>query len=211
MTDTGVGGMTTTGSGGSALGMGGSNRPGTAATIRAWAARRLARAAWSPARVAAAPRPGPCDVLAAAGNLCRGPQHHARLYQRLHRAAVPGCKGSCPGPNSCTGGNTKDIGSVGGYADSAAQDAFCAGATCTISIIYDQSPNKNHLKPAPAGGAKTSARQSRQCDRSQDDDGGHTVYGIFIEPGWAIAQAARVRRRHARGRPPATSRRPSTW
>ena len=48
-----------------------------------------------------------------------------------------------------------DIGSVtGGYADSATQDSFCSGGTCTISIIYDQSPMKNDLKPAPAGGAK---------------------------------------------------------
>ena len=35
-----------------------------------------------------------------------------------------------------------DIGSVDGYADAAAQDAFCTGGTCTISVIYDQSPNQ---------------------------------------------------------------------
>jgi hypothetical protein len=42
-----------------------------------------------------------------------------------------------------------------GAADSAAQDAWCANVqkNCVISRIYDQSPMKNDLTPAPAGGA----------------------------------------------------------
>ena len=38
----------------------------------------------------------------------------------------------------------------GGVADGAAQDAYCATAAggCTIAIIYDQSPNQNHLRAA---------------------------------------------------------------
>jgi electron transfer flavoprotein alpha subunit len=37
----------------------------------------------------------------------------------------------------------------GGYADAAAQDAFCANTYCWISIIYDQSPKHNDLTQAP--------------------------------------------------------------
>ncbi len=40
-----------------------------------------------------------------------------------------------------------------GYAKAAAQDAFCANTSCTITKLYDQSPNHNDLTPAPPGGA----------------------------------------------------------
>jgi hypothetical protein len=40
----------------------------------------------------------------------------------------------------------------GGYADAAAQDAFCANTTCLIIKIYDQSGHGNNLTQAPHGG-----------------------------------------------------------
>jgi hypothetical protein len=56
-------------------------------------------------------------------------------------------------------GKTLDIGVVqpvaapvpdaGGYANAAAQDAFCANTYCWISIIYDQSPKHNAQRPDP--------------------------------------------------------------
>jgi non-reducing end alpha-L-arabinofuranosidase len=93
------------------------------------------------------------------------------------------CKGAfTQGPNSCTSGMTMDIGSVGGFADSATQDAFCAGATCTISIIYDQSPNKNDLRPSPRGGNKPSPDNPAFAADLKTTISGHTVYGILINP-----------------------------
>ena len=41
--------------------------------------------------------------------------------------------------------------SAGGSANGTAQDTFCAGMTCTISIIYDQSGRNNRLTQAPPG------------------------------------------------------------
>jgi hypothetical protein len=41
---------------------------------------------------------------------------------------------------------------LGGFADAAAQDAFCADTTCLITILYDQSPQANHLTVGPRGG-----------------------------------------------------------
>jgi hypothetical protein len=38
------------------------------------------------------------------------------------------------------------VSSAGGFANSAAQDAFCAGTTCVITIVYDQSGRGNHLE-----------------------------------------------------------------
>jgi hypothetical protein len=75
-----------------------------------------------------------------------------------------------------------------GYANAAAQDTFCTDTNCTITRLYDQSPNHNDLTPAPPGGAA----------RGPGPDGydlpavanalpatvaGHKVYGIAISPG----------------------------
>jgi hypothetical protein len=76
-----------------------------------------------------------------------------------------------------------DIGSVDGYADSASQDAFCMGGTCTISIIYDQSPMKNDLMPSPSGGAKPTADSPVIATALSATLSGHKVYGVYIKPG----------------------------
>ena len=80
---------------------------------------------------------------------------------------------------------TKDIGlsSTGGFADAAAQDAFCSGTTCTITTIYDQSPKGNHLRPAPAGGAKNTADSPASATALKVTIGGHSVYGVHIPAG----------------------------
>jgi non-reducing end alpha-L-arabinofuranosidase len=96
------------------------------------------------------------------------------------------CRGSVgKGPNACTSKMTLDIGSVaGGYADAASQDAFCATDTCTITIIYDQSPNKNHLQPSPPGQRTSGAALNpASATALRTTLGGHTVYGVLIRPG----------------------------
>ena len=95
------------------------------------------------------------------------------------------CKGSfAAGPNSCKG-TTMDIGVVtGGYANAAAQDTFCSGGSCTISIIYDQSPNGNHLKPAPSGGgAVNSADNPVNAADLPTTLNTHKVYGAYFKGG----------------------------
>jgi non-reducing end alpha-L-arabinofuranosidase len=98
---------------------------------------------------------GPCDIYAAAGDPCVAAHSTTRalyasyngpLYQVLRQSD----------------GKTLDIGVVqpvaspspdaGGYADAAAQDAFCANTYCWITTIYDQSPKHNELTQAPRGG-----------------------------------------------------------
>src|SRR6202030_4720576 len=102
------------------------------------------------------PRPkGPCDIYTSADDPCVAAHSTTRalyasyngpLYQVLRQSD----------------GKTLDISVVqpaaspvpdpGGYADAAAQDKFCAGTYCWISIIYDQSPKHNDLVQAPRGG-----------------------------------------------------------
>ena len=138
---------------------------------------------------------GPCDIYAAAGDLCVAAHSTTRalygsyngpLYQVLRQSD----------------GKTLDIGVVqatatpvpdpGGYADAAAQDKFCAGTYCWISIIYDQSPKHNDLVQAPRGGFSGPALGGFNtlpiADMAPITIMGHKVYGVFIEPGMGLRQ-----------------------
>jgi len=69
--------------------------------------------------------------------------------------------------------------SSGGYADAAAQDAFCAHTNCVITVVYDQSPQHNDLTiegPGGAGGQDVGANAAALPVTA----GGHKVYGIYI-------------------------------
>ncbi|MDB4983683.1 MAG: alpha-N-arabinofuranosidase, partial [Myxococcales bacterium] len=79
---------------------------------------------------------------------------------------------------------TADIGTLtaGGFADAAAQDAFCAGTTCLITIIYDQTSQANHLTISPAGGAGA-ADVGANAAALPAIAGGHKVYGVYVTPG----------------------------
>ena len=75
-----------------------------------------------------------------------------------------------------------------GYADAAAQNGFCAESVCTITKIYDQSPNHNDLTPAPPGGAARGFGSlgydfPAVADALPVTVHGHNVYGIAISPG----------------------------
>lgn len=84
---------------------------------------------------------------------------------------------------------THDIGLLpDGYADAAAVDAFCGPGICTVTRLYDQSPNHNDLTPAPKGGAAKGPgpngddlpARARALPATLN---GHKVYGIAITPG----------------------------
>jgi hypothetical protein len=73
--------------------------------------------------------------------------------------------------------------SAGGYANAAAQDSFCAGTSCVITIIYDQSGRGNNLTQAPAGGAAPGPDNLANASALPLVVGGHHVYGVYIAPG----------------------------
>jgi hypothetical protein len=158
----------------------------------ATAAPRAAQAAQTaPATQTAAPRPqGPCDIYAAGGTPCVAAHSTTRalyaayngpLYQvmRLSDHAVKNI------------GVIQPSGSVpGGYADAAAQDAFCANTTCLITKIYDQSGHGNDLTQAPRGNfsgpALGGANNLPIADMAAITISGHKAYGVFIEPGMGL-------------------------
>ena len=83
----------------------------------------------------------------------------------------------------------QDIKSVGGLADSASQDSFCSGGTCTITKIYDQSGNGNDLEPCGTGGsAKSAADNPASATALKTTLNGHAVYGILIQSGIGYRQ-----------------------
>ena len=138
---------------------------------------------------------GPCDIYAAAGAPCVAAHSTTRalyasyngpLYQVLRQSD----------------GKTLDIGVVqpvaspvpdaGGYANAAAQDAFCANTYCWITTIYDQSPKHNDLIQAPRGGFSGPAMGGFNnlpvADMAPVTIMGHKAYGVFIAPGMGLRQ-----------------------
>lgn len=77
--------------------------------------------------------------------------------------------------------------STGGVANAAAQDSFCAGTTCLIDIIYDQSGHGNHLTQAPPGGFNGPAANGYDnlaiANSAPVHLNGQKVYGVYIAPG----------------------------
>ncbi len=75
-----------------------------------------------------------------------------------------------------------------GIANAAAQDTFCANTACTITKIYDQSPNGNDLTPAPPGGAAHGPGPNGYdvpavANALPATVAGHKVYGIAVSSG----------------------------
>ena len=73
--------------------------------------------------------------------------------------------------------------SAGGVANAATQDSFCAGTTCVITEIYDQSGHGNNLTDAPGGGAAGGPDNLANATAAPATVGGHKVYGVYVAAG----------------------------
>ncbi|KAF8190325.1 Arabinosidase B [Mycena galopus ATCC 62051] len=125
---------------------------------------------------------GPCDIYASGGTPCVA-------AHSTTRALFSAYTGSLYEISRGSDGATTNIAplSAGGVANAAAQDSFCAGTTCVITIIYDQSGRSNHLTQAPPGGFNGPAAGG--FDNLAAANGapvtlnGQKAYGVFISPG----------------------------
>jgi hypothetical protein len=122
---------------------------------------------------------GPCDIFASGNTPCVAA--HSTV-----RALLGAYNGSLYQVTRASDNTTKDIGvlSPGGFANSATQDSFCTGTTCTISIIYDQSGKNNHLKQGPAGQRKETPDTLAEATALKFTISGHTVYGVHLPVGY---------------------------
>jgi len=120
---------------------------------------------------------GPCDIYSAGGTPCVAAHstvralfgaYNGKLYQVRNAAGV-----------------TKDISTLtaGGAANAAAQDNFCAGTTCVITVVYDQTGKGNDLwyqgAGSPVGGKDTPASATGESVKVS----GNSVYSLYINPG----------------------------
>jgi len=133
---------------------------------------------------------GPCDIYNASGTPCVAAHSTTRsLYASYNGPLYQVMRQS--------DSKTLDIGIVqpkegdpGGYADAAAQDAFCANTLCLITKLYDQSGKGNDLIQAAPGTFKGPAKGAFNnlpiADMAPVTISGHKVYGVYIIPGMGL-------------------------
>jgi hypothetical protein len=124
---------------------------------------------------------GPCDIYQAAGTPCIAAHSTIRALLAAFSGGLYQVKRA--------DGTTKDIpvATAGGFADSAQQDSFCSGTTCTITKIYDQSGNGNVLEaetPDSTVGGNTGQTAASATAESLTVSG-HKVYSLYTKPSQA--------------------------
>jgi hypothetical protein len=125
---------------------------------------------------------GSCDIYAAGGTPCVAAHSTTRALFGAYNGRLYQVRRS-------SDSTTRDINtlSAGGVANAAAQDSFCAGTTCLITIIYDQSGRGNHLTQAPPGGFQGPAPGGfdnlANATAAPTTLNGQKAYGVFVAPG----------------------------
>ena len=121
---------------------------------------------------------GPCDIYASGGTACVAAHSTTRALYGAYN-------GSLYQVRRASDSATTNIGvlSAGGYANAAAQDSFCSGTSCVITIIYDQSGRGNNLTQAPAGGAAGGPDNLANATAAQITLNGNKAYGVYVAAG----------------------------
>ncbi len=122
---------------------------------------------------------GPCDLYASGGTPCVAA--HSTV-----RALFGAYTGKLYQVRRASDNTTKDISvlKAGGPADSAPQDAFCAGTSCVITVLYDQSGHGNDLWYQGSDVVPGSPRSSPAKATTESlQVSGSKVYSLYINPG----------------------------
>ena len=125
----------------------------------------------------AAATPLPCDIYASYATPCVAA--HSTV-----RALYASYDGPLYQVERLSDSGTEDIYplSAGGYANAAAQNSFCAGTTCFITELFDQSGHGNNLTVEGAGG-NGAADHAAIATALPAVAGGHQVYGLSVQAG----------------------------
>lgn len=121
--------------------------------------------------------PLPCNIYGAAGTPCIGAYSTVRALYIAYRGPLYRVTRSSDGRSR----NVEPI-RPGGIANAGTQRAFCADTSCTITEIYDQSPEHNNLTVEGAGehgAADVGARANALAVKIA----GHEAYGVKISAG----------------------------
>jgi hypothetical protein len=119
----------------------------------------------------------PCDIYAAGGTPCVAGHSTVRALYRSYTGNLYQVRRS-------SDNTTRDIGvlAAGGAANAAAQDSFCAGTSCVVTVIYDQSGHGNNLGYQGSGGVGGAASAASATTESLTV-GGSKAYSLYINPG----------------------------
>jgi hypothetical protein len=133
---------------------------------------------------------GPCDIYTAAGTPCVTAHSSTRALYSSYNGPLYQVMRQSDGKILDIGVVRPSEGNPGGYADAAAQDAFCANTLCWITTLYDQSGNGNHLVQAPPGTFRGPAKGGFNtlpiADMAPITIMGHKAYGVYIIPGMGL-------------------------
>ena len=133
---------------------------------------------------------GPCDIYAAAKTPCVAAHSSTRALYAAYNGPLYQIMRQSDGKKLDIGVVPASAKDAGGYADAAAQDAFCANTYCWITTLYDQSGHGNHLVQPPHGGFSGPAMGGFDnvpvADWAPVTVMGHKVYGVFIAPGMGL-------------------------
>jgi hypothetical protein len=120
---------------------------------------------------------GPCDIYAAASNKCVAAHSTVRVLFSSYTGSLYQVK-------RASDSKTQDIGvTADGFADSGAQDTFCTGTTCVITLVYDQSGNGN-LVEAETSDSKVGGNKGQSASNATQEPlnvGGHKVYSLYMK------------------------------
>ncbi|MFC1432261.1 arabinofuranosidase catalytic domain-containing protein [Streptacidiphilus sp. N1-3] len=131
---------------------------------------------------AAAVAPLPCDIYATGGTPCV-------TAHSTTRALFAAYNGPLYQIQRASDHSYRDIGllSAGGFADGASQTSFCAGTSCTITKIYDQTTRHNDM-PISSGGywkgpGANGADVGADAMALPVTASGHQVFGVKVTQG----------------------------
>src|SRR4051812_41214968 len=119
-----------------------------------------------------------CDIYASGGTPCVAAHSTTRALYGSYTGSLYQVRRASD--NATT--NIAPL-SAGGVANAAAQDSFCAGTSCVITVIYDQSGRNNNLTQAPGGSAAGGPDNLANATAAPTILAGHKAYGVFVAPG----------------------------
>ncbi|MFI5733328.1 arabinofuranosidase catalytic domain-containing protein [Kribbella sp. NPDC051587] len=160
------------------------------------AAGLLVATVLTPQSAVAGQTEAPCDIYARGGTPC------VAAFSTT-RALFASYSGPLYKVQRTSDNATQDIGldTAGGYANAAVQDAFCAGTTCKVLVIYDHTSRHNDLTLAGpgAGGPQNNPADAAALPITV---AGHKAYGLYMPPVVGYRRASTVTTGTARGGQP---------
>ena len=118
----------------------------------------------------------PCDIYQAANTPCVAAHSTVRALYSAYSGHLYQLRRKSDGKTTDV-----SVSAPGGYVDISVQDSFCTGTSCTISIIYDQSPKKNDLPKAGPSLWMANGSDEADASKGQIKINGHTAHGIYVD------------------------------